>query len=923
VTPDPTALTYTGATSAINGQPVTLSGVLTTDVPSAGTALPDQTVLFTLGTGITAQECSGNTDSSGAANCTIPSVIQANGSLPVTAVFAGNTYYSPSNAAGGVAISTLPAPTTLSVNDGTGEYDVSSTVSAVLTNTATSTALSGEPVTLTLNGTQNCTATTNGSGVASCAITPAEPEGTYPLTATFAGDTTQNPQLLASGGSATFMVTPDPTALTYTGATSAINGQPVTLSGVLTTNVPSADTPLAGQPVVFILGSGAGAQTCGGTTSSSGSASCTIASVNQPNGSLPVTAGFAGNQYYSSSNASAGVAISTLPTPTTLKVNNATGEYEVATMVSATLTNTTTSAPVPGEPITLRLDAQQTCTATTSNSGVASCAITPAEPEGSYPLTGSFAGDTTQNPQLLSSNGSASFVVTPDPTALTYTGATSAVNGQPVTLSGVLTTNVPSAGTALGVQPVILTLGSGNSAQSCSGTTNSSGAASCSVASVNQTTGSVPVTASFAGNTYYAASSGSSTVTVRTPTTLTVSAGTGGYDVPTTVSALLTNSHTSTAISGESITLTLNGTQTCIGTTNISGRASCSITPLEPEGTYPLTGSFAGDTTQSPQVLASTGSATFVVTPDPTLLAYTGATSAGIGQPAVLSGVLTTDVPAAGTPLGGQTVAFVLGTGSTAQSCSGTTNSSGAASCTITSVNQSTGSVPVTGSFAGNSYYSPSKAAATEIVGTATTLTVSAATGGSGASTKVSASLTNTHTGAGESGQAVTFTLNGTQSCSATTNASGVASCSITPAESPGTYTVTATFAGSTCGSTKLSASTGSANFVVTSETTAIKYTGTTSLVNGSSATLSGVLTTDVPSSGTPVAGQTVVFTLGSGSTAQTCSGTTSSTGVASCTVASVKQASGAVTVTASYAGNTVYKSSSVSANLCGGMSKQ
>jgi hypothetical protein len=36
-----------------------------------------------------------------------------------------------------------------------------------------------------------------------------------------------------------------------------------------------------------------------------------------------------------------------------------------------------------------------------------------------------------------------------------------------------------------------------------------------------------------------------------------------------------------------------------------------------------------------------------------------------------------------------------------------------------------------------------------------------------------------------------------------------------------------------------------------------------------------------------------------------------------------VKQASGSVTVTASFAGNTVYISSSVSDNLCGGMSRQ
>jgi hypothetical protein len=185
------------------------------------------------------------------------------------------------------------------------------------------------------------------------------------------------------------------------------------------------------------------------------------------------------------------------PIPTTLKVNSATGEYNVATTVSAVLTNSNTSAPISGEPVTLTLNATQTCMGTTNSAGTASCSITPGEAPGTYPLTGSFAGDTSVSPVLLSSTGSNTFVVTPDPTAMTYTGATTATNGQPATLSGVLTTN----GTPLANEPVTLTLGSGSTAQTCSATTNASGSASCVIASVNQAVCTVPVTASFAGNT--------------------------------------------------------------------------------------------------------------------------------------------------------------------------------------------------------------------------------------------------------------------------------------------------------------------------------------------------------------------------------------------------------------------------------------
>jgi hypothetical protein len=111
---------------------------------------------------------------------------------------------------------------------------------------------------------------------------------------------------------------------------------------------------------------------------------------------------------------------------------------------------------------------------------------------------------------LLPSNGHNNFVITPAPTTVTYTGATTATNGSAVTLSSTLKSN----GTPLSGQPLTLTLGSGKTAQSCTATTNASGAASCSIPSVNQVAGSVTVTVSYAGNGSYQSSSTSSTVKV-------------------------------------------------------------------------------------------------------------------------------------------------------------------------------------------------------------------------------------------------------------------------------------------------------------------------------------------------------------------------------------------------------------------------
>jgi hypothetical protein len=246
--------------------------------------------------------------------------------------------------------------------------------------------------------------------------------------------------------------------------------------------------------------------------------------------------------------------------------------------------------------------------------------------------------------------------------------------------------------------------------QSCSGTTNSSGSASCTIASVNQSSASVPVTATFSGTAYYLPSNAASTLIVGVATKLKVNAASGAYGQPATVSALLTNANTSAAIVGEPVTLTLDGNETCTGITNSTGTASCTVTPSEPAGSYPLTGTFAGDTTRSPALFPSNGSNTFVVTLAQTALTYTGATAVVNGMPATLSGVLTTY----GKPLPGKLVTLTLGSGSSAQSCSGTTNATGSASCVITSVRQSTsgcsGSIPITAIFAGDAYYEPASA---------------------------------------------------------------------------------------------------------------------------------------------------------------------------------------------------------------------
>ncbi len=157
--------------------------------------------------------------------------------------------------------------------------------------------IAGAPLTFTLNASETCTATTDGSGNASCPITPQEAAGTYPLVASFAGSNTY----AASSSTTSFVVTREETTVSYTGPTIIADGMPITLSGVL---LEDGATPVAGRMLALSLGSGSSQQSCTGTTDATGTAACTIASVAQPLGPGIAAVSFAGDGFYLPSSAS-------------------------------------------------------------------------------------------------------------------------------------------------------------------------------------------------------------------------------------------------------------------------------------------------------------------------------------------------------------------------------------------------------------------------------------------------------------------------------------------------------------------------------------------------------------------------------------------------------------------------------------------
>ncbi len=165
------------------------------------------------------------------------------------------------------------------------------------------------------------------------------------------------------------------------------------------------------------------------------------------------------------------------------------------------------------------------------------------------------------------------------------------------------------------------------------------------------------------------------------------------------VTAMLTDDM-GAGINLEPITFTLNASESCMGTTGLTGTASCPVTPGEAAGPYTVKAMFFGDTTYS----ASSASATFTV-----LLEESAITSSPIqqlvqqGGTATFSAVLTD--PDGGAPIQGKLVKITLSGSGGSQSCSGTTDLSGTATCSISPVTVGPGPQTITDLFAGDAFF--------------------------------------------------------------------------------------------------------------------------------------------------------------------------------------------------------------------------
>lgn len=274
---------------------------------------------------------------------------------------------------------------------------------------------------------------------------------------------------------------------------------------------------------------------------------------------------------------------------------------------------------------------------------------------------------------------------------VSYAGATTGDFGDTVILAG----DVRVSGTTAPVpyRPVTLSLGS----RSCTARSDLAGRATCQVA-IDQPAGTLTAGAAFAGDPAYEAGSGTAAFTVTKEQTAITYTGATTSDYHDAFEAAVVLTEPDGPVAGKGVAFTLGSGDGCTATTDAGGRAACSMTPTQAAGMVAVTATFAGDA----GYLGSTASKPFDITRQETTTAYIGPLVIAAGQPVTLSGKVVEE--SGPDPVAGRAVKLDLG----AQSCTGTTDATGTAHCTIASVADALGPQPVAASFAGDGFYEPS-----------------------------------------------------------------------------------------------------------------------------------------------------------------------------------------------------------------------
>jgi sugar lactone lactonase YvrE len=802
----PTDVLTTSASKVTVGSPVTLTATLT----GAGVA-PTGTVTFLNGT----SSLGTGPLTNGVATLTLATLPV--GSYSVTASYPGDSnYLSATSTAVSVAVINLPTPTIkLAASAASIAYGSSVGLTATLSG---SSATPTGTVTF-LDGTaQLGTGTLNGSGVATYSATGLT-GGTHSITASYPGNsnyssvTSSAVTVTVTKASQTITFTPVPASVTYGASPIAlaatassglavtfsatgpatVSGNTLTFTGtgsvVVTANqggngnysaAPAVTqtikvakaTPTAvltssetsgpyGAPVTLtatLAGSGTGAPPTGtvtflngstsvgtGTLNSSGVATLTLTTL--PIGTDSLKASYVGDSNYATATSPA----------TSVTVNKGT----------QTITFPQLASPVAYgvSPIKLSATASSGLTVSFSATGPAtvSGSTLTITGVGSVTVTASQAGNSSYSAAapvqqtVTVTTGTASI-------ALKSSATGSVAYGTQVTLTATLTGG--------GAKPTGTVTFLNGTATLGTGTLNSSGAATLAVSTLP--VGANSITASYAGDSHYAASTStavSQTITQATPTVkLTSSSSTPSYGASVTLTATLTGAAAGAKPTG-TVTF-LNGTATLgTGAVNSGGVVTLAVTSL-PVGKDSITASYGGDGNYAAAVSSATtvtvGKASQTITFTPVAASVTYGVA-----PMTLAATASSGLAVTFSATGPATV-------------NGTT-------LTITGA----GTVVVTANQAGNGNYSAAPAASQTIKVAKATPTAALKASATAIAPNTPVTFTATFTGAATAPTGTVTFLDGKTTLGTGTLSGGVATYSTTKLAA-GTHSITASYGGDT-----------------------------------------------------------------------------------------------------------------------------
>ncbi len=344
--------------------------------------------------------------------------------------------------------------------------------------------------------------------------------------------------------------------------------------------------------------------------------------------------------------ATATVHLTVNPLATTISVTNVTATFGQQVTLSATLQQSSNSAPLSGQTLTFQVGGNQVGTASTDGSGRAQITYVPPDSLGTgmQTIAVSFAGASVYNASsgtgTLTLNAGDTFITVLSDAGTQFSGA----QGKTITLKG----NLKRSSDKTGLLGRTLTFYvDGN--QVGTAVTIASGSAWYRTYTIpdSLSIGVHTLTVSFAGDANYNASIGNGTLTVtKGDTTVIVlsDAGTQFSGVPgqkIMLKGKLLRTSDKTPLVGRTLTFSVDGNQVGTAVTGSTGSARLSY-PI-PElsiGVHTLTVSFAGDDTYN----ATSGNGTLTVTKgDTTVIVLSDAGtqfSGGPGQKITLKGKL-------------------------------------------------------------------------------------------------------------------------------------------------------------------------------------------------------------------------------------------------------------------------------------------